>query len=831
MNPTERELRVEIDRLRSEHQRLLADREPTDPATALRRAAGDLRQAAWQRYCVMRWHVLHARDPRRALRPRDACEPYRVQPLHQPLASRPRVLHVIGNLHTGGSARLIVDLVERLGHCYEQRILVRSLPPAAAYLGLDLWHLPRLRARRVHRLLRQYRPDLVHVHMLGHQHDEYGQRDWSWYHQVFQALQDYGRPVIENVNIPVEPYISEAVSCYVYVSDVVRDQFGRLDAWNVTVHPGSDLERFCRTPEQPVTDDCIGMIYRLQPDKLNERSIEPFIRVVQKRPRTTARIVGGGQFLDLYKRRAHEAGVENAFVFTGYVPYDELPGHLAAMSAFVAPVHTESFGQVSPFAMAMSLPVVGYDVGALAEITNAPELLAPAGDVERLASILVELLDDRERRLRIGQQNRRRAEELFSVSRMAARYEELYGEVLRGGRVARSSAARRPYVAARPATCTTPTVTVLMPVYNGERYLRPAIDSILRQTFTDFELLIVDDGSVDRSCAIAESYRDRRIRIVRNGANVGLSRSLNRGVALARGRYLARLDADDIAEPTRLAAQVDYLERHPDVELLGSWCTVVNADGDVLARRYGPCVDAEIRWTLQFCTPFAHSSVMMRRPAEGAAAPLYDESLAYAMDYDLWLKLAARGRIASLNQFLVRWRISPDGMTSRLGDRTERFERVAADLARRLGWGGDERLQITRRTELLSALIAGATPDASPSETRWAVETLFTLLDDFCRRQSLEPEQTRALHATVTEHTARVVLWMAHQYPDRRDYRSALDLLWCAARLSPRALLTRNGIGVGAKLVGRRPAVAVLRLLAGRSRGSYESFVLPTNST
>src|SRR4051794_29608800 len=116
-----------------------------------------------------------------------------------------------------------------------------------------------------------------------------------------------------------------------------------------------------------------------------------------------------------------------------------------------------------------------------------------------------------------------------------------------------------------------PKVTVLLAVYNGERYLREAIDSILGQTFQDFEFLIINDGSTDSTREIILSYHDPRIRLVDNEDNIGQTRSLNRGLALAAGQFVARQDADDISEPERLASQVAFLEIHPEVVLLGTW--------------------------------------------------------------------------------------------------------------------------------------------------------------------------------------------------------------------------------------------------------------------
>ena len=123
-----------------------------------------------------------------------------------------------------------------------------------------------------------------------------------------------------------------------------------------------------------------------------------------------------------------------------------------------------------------------------------------------------------------------------------------------------------------------PRITVLMPVYNAERHLREAIDSILAQSFKPFEFLIIDDGSTDRSASIIASYRDERIRFFRNETNLGISATLNKGIALSSCELIARMDADDISHPQRLQKQFGFMKRNPACALLSTWARVVNED-------------------------------------------------------------------------------------------------------------------------------------------------------------------------------------------------------------------------------------------------------------
>lgn len=416
-----RDLRAELDELRLENQKLHAELEP---CRGPRRLLESVQDSA--RSIAMRARKASPRNPGSEV------TPYRVRQLHPLERQRPKVLHVIANFYTGGSARLVVDLVEHLGHRYEQEVLACALPGTPAYVGLAVHHQKRYwNQQQVLALLNRFRPDLIHVHFVADNRYWWGVADWSWYHSVFQVAEQAGYRIIENVNIPIAPYVSDAVESYVFVSNYVKGRFGRLDAPNTTIYPGSDLSFFSRADPGDAPDDCIGMVYRLEADKLNEHAIDVFLEVVGRRPRTRVIIVGGGAYLERYQNRVQAEGLDVAFTFTGYVPYEKLPEHLEKMSVFVAPVHSESFGQVSPFAMGMSIPVAGYRVGALPEILGGTGLLATPGDSEQLARIIVELLDDRERRLQIGAENRARAERLFSVEAMIGRYRTMYEALVR----------------------------------------------------------------------------------------------------------------------------------------------------------------------------------------------------------------------------------------------------------------------------------------------------------------------------------------------------------------------------------------------------------------
>lgn len=198
-----------------------------------------------------------------------------------------------------------------------------------------------------------------------------------------------------------------------------------------------------------------------------------------------------------------------------------------------------------------------------------------------------------------------------------------------------------------------PKVSVVMSAHNEERYLGRAVESLLEQTFRDFEVIVIDDGSEDRTPEILASYDDPRLHVVRQG-NQGLISSLNRGMALARGQYIARMDADDVAYPERLARQVAFLSANPEVGLLGTAFDEIDGEGRVIGRRRYPTEDAALRRLLIRYNPFFHSSVMIRRgPLERVGGYLETAEGVLVEDYDLWFRLARVTRLAILPDVLM----------------------------------------------------------------------------------------------------------------------------------------------------------------------------------
>ncbi len=207
-----------------------------------------------------------------------------------------------------------------------------------------------------------------------------------------------------------------------------------------------------------------------------------------------------------------------------------------------------------------------------------------------------------------------------------------------------------------------PKVTVVIPVYNREKYVGEAIESILEQTFSDFELLVIDDGSTDKSREVVRSYYDPRIRLVCNESNEGIPRTRNKGIQFVRSEYLAFLDSDDWAYPKRLAKQVAFLDRHPDYVAVGAWVDWMDEESRSLRRvKRKPVLPDEIAAQRLFQQGIENSASMAR--AGVLREYKHQEEYDVSEDFDLWARIAARYKLATLPDVLVRRRMHSGRIT------------------------------------------------------------------------------------------------------------------------------------------------------------------------
>lgn len=205
-----------------------------------------------------------------------------------------------------------------------------------------------------------------------------------------------------------------------------------------------------------------------------------------------------------------------------------------------------------------------------------------------------------------------------------------------------------------------PTVSVVLTVYNGESYVDDAVESILSQSFSDFEFIIIDDGSNDGTVVVINQFEDERIRLFQQ-ENQGRANSLNKGLRAAKGEYVAIIDDDDIAHSKRLESQVEFLDSHPDVSAVGSWFKVVDPTNQAEGKVMTPPVDSnQIMKILPQTNPLAHSTMLYRK-ADVLAVGGYDDDLDSCIDYDLWVRLATAGyRLKNIDEVLCTLRKSDD---------------------------------------------------------------------------------------------------------------------------------------------------------------------------
>ena len=212
-----------------------------------------------------------------------------------------------------------------------------------------------------------------------------------------------------------------------------------------------------------------------------------------------------------------------------------------------------------------------------------------------------------------------------------------------------------------PFVINLPKITVLMPVYNCELYVCEAIDSVLGQSFSDFEFLIIDDASSDSTVSLIKSYNDSRIQLIEKPINTGYTNSLNYGLKIAKGKYIARMDGDDISLQERFVKQVSFLEANPDIILCGSWYSIIGSE----RIEKVPEKHDQIKLAFLKGNCIAHPSVMMRKQSLDLFSIIYDVAKEPAEDYDLWVRLMSKGKLHNLQEVLLDYRTHSKQVSNR----------------------------------------------------------------------------------------------------------------------------------------------------------------------
>lgn len=314
-----------------------------------------------------------------------------------------------------------------------------------------------------------------------------------------------------------------------------------------------------------------------------------------------------------------------------------------------------------------------------------------------------------------------------------------------------------------------PRISCVLAVCDGETYLHESIQSILNQTFHNWELIVVDDGSTDRTPQILDQCQqeDARIRIYRQPKR-GLAASLNKGIQVARGEYIARMDADDVSLPDRFATQLAHLDQHHDIGICGSWIETFGTGTSEVVEY--PTDDGAIRCQLLFSSSFAHPATMFRRRLILAHHLFYDERAIHAEDYDLWVRATQHTRFANIPAVLLRYRIH------------------SQQIGRRFEGEMDESSQIIRLTQLARL---GITP--VPQEThlhhhisRWKFESSTTFFSATCAwfDKLVEANRSTLIYPEAEFVTALSRRWSEMCSSATHEGVRTLLAFWCAPHLA-----------------------------------------------
>lgn len=373
---------------------------------------------------------------------------------------------------------------------------------------------------------------------------------------------------------------------------------------------------------------------------------------------------------------------------------------------------------------------------------------------------------------------------------------------------------------------TLPIVSVVMPVFNGERYLRPAIDSILAQTWRNFEFLIINDGSTDETTRILHEIAstDAHIRVL-HGPRRGLVHSLNEGCAEAAGHYIARMDSDDIAMPERLRLQVDFLNNHPAVALVGSSMAIINDDGNVFDTWRYPTEPARIKDALLETNCLAHPTIMMRKSAFDAAGR-YRNTFLYAEDYDLWLRMSEHYEIANLNEPTLFYRVHDRQISIR-----QLKKRTLSTLAAQMSARGRRKLGYDP-----FAGIEEITSDALCDFGFTSAEIQNAFIDGFLGSLSLMLKsnqrsgfnvlkeaqhllQAECISDSLMKNVAARILALAYHFYSHKQYAVSRQLLKLCVRLDAGFLGSMRTIRLATKLaLGERQARRIAAIKRGFAR-------------
>lgn len=390
--------------------------------------------------------------------------------------------------------------------------------------------------------------------------------------------------------------------------------------------------------------------------------VSAFDKVVQETAHVRLVVAGPGDFGSIFKSTAKNW---SKITVTGALDKKTLYDFYRMADIGVVPSYIEQCSYTAIEMMHYNLPLVVAKVDGLDEIIpdgcglKVPLILGNKKahiNQGKLAEHILYFLEKPEIARQYANEAKKHALRFFSAKKMAKETIQVYEKLLLMN-------SPKPVLPDFQGINTL--VSVVLPCHNGEKYLKACIDSVLGQTYPYFELIVVNDDSTDKTREILDGYVDKRIHVLHNEKNVGIVTSLNRGIKEAKGKYIARIDADDMMHPDRLHKQVKYLENREkeEVVLVGSHHYVINQDGKVKGMKQYPVSNAEINSVLLFQNPFSHPSIMMR--ADVAKRVRYSERYPYAEDFHLWFDILKDYKAGNIPECLTYYRIHEDNLSAK----------------------------------------------------------------------------------------------------------------------------------------------------------------------
>ena len=334
-------------------------------------------------------------------------------------------------------------------------------------------------------------------------------------------------------------------------------------------------------------------------------------------------------------------------------------------------------------------------------------------------------------------------------------------------------------------------ISVLTAVYNGESYLRQAVESILEQTFSDFEFIIIDDGSSDSTWEILTEYaeRDQRIILVQNQENIGLTKSLNKGLELAQGEYVARQDADDVSLPERFEKQVALLDKHLEVVLVSCDIELIDAGGCSVGKHEHACEPDLVAWYLLFYNRLAgHSQVMFRRELVVSLGG-YCETRRYSQDYELWCRLVKVGKVTILPEVLLQQRLHNKSISAekKSDQKAYSLNQVRHNINQLIG----EEIRLEQAEELRNFWVGhfwwGHFPDSRRvGDLHFRLKVIHRMfLQQSTKQSSSDPEMSRQLRILIGQ---QFIYWI-QSLSIRRKFSSKVKVSLYAFTWSPLEVL------------------------------------------